>query len=84
MKRMLTTFLLCLVTVVAAAQEKKPTLMIVPSDNWCTQRYFTTMYNNQGVKVRVPDYQRAFQEDIEIKPVIAKIGQLLTDITSVS
>jgi hypothetical protein len=27
----------------------------------------------------VPDYQRAFQEDIEIKPVIAKIGQLLTN-----
>lgn len=64
---------------IVQAQEKKPTLMIVPSDNWCTQRYFTTTFNNQGVKVRVPDYQRAFQEDLEIKPVIAKIGQLMTD-----
>ncbi len=53
--------------------------MIVPSDNWCTQRYFTTTYNKQGVKVHVPDYQRAFQEDLEIKPVIARIGQLMTD-----
>ena len=79
MKRIFTTLLLCLAAVVAAAQEKKPTLMIVPSDNWCTQRYFTTTYNNQGTKVRVPDYQRAFQEDLEIKAVIAKIGQLLTD-----
>ena len=79
MKRILTNILLCLVAVVAFAQEKKPTLMIVPSDNWCTQRYFTTTYDNQGTKVRVPDYQRAFQEDIEIKPVIAKVGQLLTD-----
>lgn len=64
---------------IAQAQEKKPTLMIVPSDNWCTQRYFTTTYDNQGQKVRVPDYQRAFQEDLEIKGVIAKIGQLMTD-----
>jgi len=79
MKRILTTLMLCFVAVVATAQEKKPTLMIVPSDNWCTQRYFTTTYNTYGAKVRVPDYQRAFQEDLEIKPVIAKIGQLMTD-----
>jgi len=79
MKRILTTLILCLIVAVATAQEKKPTLMIVPSDNWCTQRYFTTTYNNQGAKVRVSDYQRAFQEDLEIKPVIAKIGQLMTD-----
>ena len=79
MKHIFTTIFLCLAAVVASAQEKKATLMIVPSDNWCTQRYFTTTYDNQGVKVRVPDYQRAFQEDLEIKPVIAKIGQLMTD-----
>lgn len=24
------------------AQTKKPTIMIMPSDNWCVQRYFTT------------------------------------------
>ena len=71
--------LVAMLSCIAQAQEKKPTLMIVPSDNWCTQRYFTTTYDNQGAKVRVPDYQRAFQEDLEIKPVIARIGQLMTD-----
>ena len=79
MKKTITTLLMCIVAMVANAQEKKPTLMIVPSDNWCTQRYFATTYNNQGAKVRVPDYQQAFQEDLEIKPVIAKIGQMMTD-----
>lgn len=78
MKRIL-ILALCLYSVLVFAQEKKPTLMIVPSDNWCTQRYFTTTYNNQGTNVRVSDYQRAFQEDLEIKPVIAKLGQLMTD-----
>lgn len=58
--------------------EKKPTLMILPSDNWCTQRYFTTTYEFQGVKTRVPNYQQAFQEDIELPQVISKVGQLLT------
>lgn len=83
MNRIIKTFLMLTLTLfpmmTMAQQEKKPTLMIVPSDNWCTQRYFITTYNNQGMKVRVPDYQRAFQEDLEIKPVIAKIGQLMTD-----
>lgn len=52
--------------------------MILPSDNWCTQRYFTTEYNNQGVKERIANYQQAFQEDLELSPVISKIGELMT------
>ena len=79
MRKILCFSLLCLYGVITVAQEKKPTLMIVPSDNWCTQRYFTTTYDNQGLNVRVPDYQRAFQEDLEIKGVIAKLGAMLTD-----
>lgn len=61
-----------------AQQEKMPTLMILPSDNWCTMRYFTQTFENQGTKVRVPDYQRAFQEDSELREVIAKVGQLMS------
>ena len=69
--------LLSFVCLCAWAQ-KKPTLMILPSDNWCTQRYFTTEYNNQGVLERIPNYQQAFQEDLEIGPVISKVGELMT------
>lgn len=64
---------------ISQAQEKKPTLMIVPSDNWLTQRYYTKTFDNMGAKVRVMDYERAFQEDTELKSVIASIGQLMTD-----
>ncbi len=70
---------LCLLCIGASAQEKKPTLMIVPSDNWCTMRYFTQTFDNQGMKVRVSDYRRAFQEDAELREVIAKVGQLMTN-----
>lgn len=61
-----------------AAQEKKPTLMILPSDNWCAQRYFTTTYENQGVQVVVSDYPTAFREDTELGGVVSKVGELLT------
>lgn len=54
--------------------------MILPSDSWCTLRYFTTEYNNQGVTERRPNYQQAFQEDLELSPVISKIGELMTSL----
>ena len=78
MKIVLTNFLL-LVSLYLNAQAKKPTLMILPSDNWCNQRFFMTEYDNQGTKMKVPDYKRAFQEDIELGQVIAKIGGLMAD-----
>ena len=62
-----------------SAQVKKPTLMILPSDNWCTQRYFTTTYQDIGGTVTVPDYQLAFRQDTELGGVISLIGQMLTD-----
>ena len=61
------------------AQAKKPTLMILPSDNWCEQRYFMTEFDNQGTKQKVPNYKQSFQEDTEIGQVISKIGSLMID-----
>ena len=58
-------------------QPKKPTLMILPSDNWCEQRYFMTEFDNQGTKQKVPNYKQVFQEDTEIGQVISKIGSLM-------
>jgi hypothetical protein len=58
---------------------KKPTLMILPSDNWCEQRYFMTEFDNQGTKQKVPNYKQAFQEDTEIGQVISKIGSLMIE-----
>ena len=63
----------------AHSQAKKPTLMILPSDNWCEQRYFMTDFDNQGTKQKVPNYKQAFQEDTEIGQVISKIGSLMID-----
>ncbi len=75
--------LLIVITLISAIwtyadEVKKPTLMILPSDNWCTQRYFTKSFDNQGSTVKVSDYKRAFTEDIELPQVISKVGAVLT------
>jgi hypothetical protein len=58
-------------------QAKKPTLMVLPSDNWCEQRYFMSVFDNQTTKQKVPNYKQAFQEDTELGQVINKINSLL-------
>jgi hypothetical protein len=83
MKRFLKILILTLIIVsnlstFSLSAQKRPTIMILPSDNWCEMRYFMTTYDNQGTKVKTPDYQLAFQQDTEIGPVISKIGGLLT------
>lgn len=65
---------------ISAQSIKKPTLMILPSDNWCNQRYFVNSYFNQGSEVKIPNYQQAFLEDAELGQVISKLGELLTDL----
>lgn len=54
--------------------------MILPSDNWCNQRYFMTSFSNQGSTVKVPNYQQAFMEDTELPQVISKVGGILTEL----
>lgn len=76
---MLLAFGLLVSTNTLFAQAKKPTLIILPSDNWCEQRYFMTEFDNQGTKQKVPNYKQAFQEDTEIGQVISKIGSLMID-----
>lgn len=80
MKNKIFSGVLFLFSVLAVAQEKKPTLMILPSDGWCSRRYFMTTYDNQGLKVSIPDYQTAFREDAELSPVVSKVGELMTSL----
>ena len=79
MRVLLTFILVGLIWFQTNGQAKKPTLMVLPSDNWCEQRYFMTEFNNQGTKQKVPNYKQAFQEDTELGQVISKIGGLMVD-----
>ena len=80
MRKSIFSMLSVLLLTLTAMGQKKPTIMILPSDNWCMQRYFTTTFDNQGTNVKVPNYQQAFQEDTELGQVISKIGGVLTSL----
>ena len=61
------------------SQAKKPTIMVVPSDVWCTKNGYMSEYDNQGTKVSVPNYQAAVQENSDLLLVISKINELMAE-----
>lgn len=63
----------------ASAQVKKPTLMVVPADNWCVKNGYITKFNDQGTMVDVPNYKRALQNSSDCYNVITKINTLMSD-----
>lgn len=78
-KIILTAVCLCLAVASAMGQAKKPTIMVVPSDAWCNSHGYTQTYDEMGVSKTVADYKTALSNDMELKLVIAKINELMSD-----
>lgn len=69
-----------LLPVLSMAQSlKRPSLIILPSDNWCTERYFIQRFDNQGTVTEMIDYERSFKEDPELPSVISTIAGFLAE-----
>lgn len=61
------------------AQAKKPTIMVVPSDVWCNTNGHMMEFDNQGTKVKIPNYKQAFQESSDLLLVISKINGMMAE-----
>ncbi len=68
-----------LLPILSNAQAKKPTIMVVPSDNWCITNGYSLNFDNQGTPVVIPDYKRAFQESSDLLLVVSKLNGLMAD-----
>ena len=79
MKKILSTMFVAMLALSASAQVKKPTLMVVPADNWCVKNGYITKFNDQGTMVDVPNYKRALQNSSDCYNVITKINTLMSD-----
>lgn len=79
MKQILLTLTLLAVVAGLFAQAKKPTLMVVPADNWCVTNNFMDTYDDQGTTIQVPNYKRVLQNSSECYNVITKINALMSD-----
>jgi hypothetical protein len=73
------TLSLVLLSALAFGQAKKPTIMVVPSDNWCITNGFFLEFDNQGTKTKIPDYKRAFQENSDLNLVISSLNDMMAE-----
>ena len=58
---------------------KKPTIMVVPSDNWCIKNGFTMKFDDQGTTRTLPDYKKALQHNSDLLLVIGKLNTLMAE-----
>ena len=82
MKRLASSFsvfFVAMLSIVAYGQAKKPTIMVMPADVWCYNNGFSTTFDTQGREVRIPDYERAYQENSDLLNVTTKIGELMAE-----
>lgn len=79
MKRLFFTILFITLNVVMFGQAKKPTIMVVPSDNWCIKNNYVQQFDNQGAVMTLPDYRAALQNDSDLLLAISKINEMMAE-----
>ena len=73
---LLSMLFVCLCTF-AYGQAKKPTIMVVPSDGWCIRNGYVTGFEAMGETVQVPDYEKAFRENSDIRIMISQMADFM-------
>jgi len=79
MKKYVLLSILLLSTIIGFSQAKKPTLMVIPSDNWCIKNGYVQTQDVMGTIKTFPDYKAAVQNDTELLMVLSKINTLMAD-----
>lgn len=79
MKKLFAILTLVALPLLLGAQAKKPTLLVIPGEAWCNANGFMADFKTQGKTTRVPDYERALVEDMDLVNVITKINELMAD-----
>jgi len=79
MKKYVLLTILLLSTIIGFSQAKKPTIMVIPSDNWCIKNGYVQSQDVMGTIKTFPDYKAAVQNDTELLMVLSKINTLMAD-----
>lgn len=77
MKKILLLVAVLLSSITAFGQAKKPVIMVVPSDAWFVRNGYVMEFDNMGAKTIIPDYERAFLENSEVKVMISAIADFM-------
>ncbi len=79
MKRVLLISLFAFISISIFGQAKKPTIMVVPSDQYCIDKGYKMEFENMGATQTLPDYKAAMQNDPELRLVITKMGNIMAE-----
>jgi hypothetical protein len=79
MKKYVLLCILLLSALISFSQAKKPTIMVIPSDNWCIKNGYVQSQDVMGTIKTFPDYKAAVQNDTELLMVLSKINTLMAD-----
>ena len=79
MKRVLLISLFAFISISIFGQAKKPTIMVVPSDQYCIDKGYKMEFENRGATQTLPDYKAAMQNDPELRLVITKMGNIMAE-----
>lgn len=79
MKKQIFILLIMVAWTTLFGQAKKPTLMVVPSDNWCIKNGYTATFDEMGTLKTIPDYKLALQNETDLLMTIGKINTLMAD-----
>jgi len=61
------------------SQARRPTIMVVPSDQYCISKGYKMEFEAMGRKQTLPDYKAAMQNDADLRMVITKMGEIMAD-----
>lgn len=81
MKRIIILLLVFITTssVLFGQRARRPTIMVVPSDRYCISQGYSQTFDSEGVERTIPDYQKAMQNDADLRLVITKMGGIMAD-----
>lgn len=79
MKKLFLLTVIVLWSFAGFSQAKKPTIMVVPSDNWCIKNGYTMTYDDMGTLKTLPDYKMAIQNETDLLMTISKINTMMAD-----
>ena len=82
MKRIILSIILVTISVVSMAQAKKPTIMIIPSDAYCSRHGYTTEWvDENGNRNVVSDIDNIFKQDNieDLRLVISELSQIMAE-----
>lgn len=62
----------------ATGQAAAPSIMVIPSDNWCASQGFLTEVSLNGVTHYQPEYRKALVSSSELKMAISTVNRLMS------